>query len=193
GERRLASFTDVVNLAYMNRIHLSASGFFATPKLEVDELGRGRPFQYFAYGVACTEVLVDTLTGEYKMTAVDIIHDVGRSLSPAVDMGQVEGGFIQGAGWLTTEELWWTDDGRIMTHAPSTYKIPACSDVPEHFNVELYERGDNLEQAIYRSKAVGEPPLMVSMSVLHALKDAVAAVDDYRRAAPLHAPATPEA
>lgn len=193
GNQRLASFKDVVNLAYMNRIQLSATGFYTMPKLDVDELGRGRPFLYFAYGVACTEVVVDTLTGENRMTKVDIIHDVGRSLNPAIDMGQVEGAFIQGAGWLTTEELWWDDKGRIGTHAPSTYKIPACSDLPPHFNVELYERGDNIEEAIYRSKAVGEPPIMLPLSVLHAIKDAVASVGNYERSAELHAPATPEA
>ena len=138
-------------------------------------------------------MIVDTLTGEHRMTAVDIIHDVGRSLNPAIDMGQTEGAFIQGAGWLTSEELWWDKQGRIGTHAPSTYKIPACSDLPSHFNVEIYERGDNLEEAIYRSKAVGEPPIMLPMSVLHAIKDAVSSVSGYKYSADLHAPATPEA
>ncbi len=193
GERALGSFADIVKLAYFNRIQLSAAGFYATPKLEIAEDGRGRPFYYFAYGAACSEVLVDTLTGEYRTTRVDILHDVGRSLNQAIDMGQIEGGFIQGMGWLTTEELWWNDKGRLMTHAPSTYKIPACSDLPADFRAEIYERGENVEEAIHRSKAVGEPPLMLGMSVLHALKDAVAAVGDYRVAAPLHAPATPEA
>ncbi|WP_111745823.1 xanthine dehydrogenase molybdopterin binding subunit [Salinisphaera orenii] len=193
GQRRLADFAEVVNNAYLDRIQLSAAGFYATPKLEVDKLGQGRPFFYFAYGVAATEVLVDTLTGEHRMTRVDILHDVGRSLNPAVDMGQIEGGFVQGAGWLTTEELCWDDAGRITTHAPSTYKIPVASDVPPHFYAEIYQRGENVEEAVYRSKAVGEPPLMLAMSVLHAIKDAVAAVGDGHRAAPLHAPATPEA
>jgi xanthine dehydrogenase large subunit len=190
---RLASFVDVVKLAYMNRISLSAAGFYATPKLEVDELGRGRPFYYFAYGAACTEVVVDTLTGEHRMTRVDIVHDVGKSLNPAIDMGQIEGGFVQGAGWLTSEELCWNPQGRITTHAPSTYKIPACSDLPPHFDVRIFERGDNIEESVYRSKAVGEPPLMLAISVLHALKDAVAAIGGHRRAAVLDAPATPEA
>lgn len=193
GDRELASFADVVKLAYFNRIQLSAAGFYATPKLVVNEDGTGRPFFYFAYGAACTEVLLDTLTGEYRMTRVDILHDVGRSLNPAVDMGQIEGGFIQGVGWLTTEELWWDDAGRIRTHAPSTYKIPVCSDVPEQFNAKIYERGENVEEAIYRSKAVGEPPLMLGMTALHAIKDALASLNGYRYAAPLHAPATPEA
>jgi len=193
GDQRLAGFAEVVKLAYMNRIQLSAAGFYATPKLVVNADGTGRPFYYFAYGAACSEVLVDTLTGEYRMTRVDILHDVGRSLNPAIDMGQIEGGFIQGVGWLTTEELWWDDAGRIQTHAPSTYKIPVCSDVPEQFYATIYERGDNVEEAIYRSKAVGEPPLMLGLSVLHAIKDALAAVNGYRFAPPLQAPATPEA
>jgi len=193
GNKRLASFKEVVKLAYMNRISLSAAGFYATPKLEVDALGRGRPFYYFAYGAACTEVVIDTLTGEHRMTRVDIVHDVGKSLNPAIDMGQIEGGFVQGAGWLTSEELWWDAKGRIATHAPSTYKIPACSDVPPHFDARIYERGINVEEGVYRSKAVGEPPLMLAISVLYALKDAVSAIGDYRRAAVLDAPATPEA
>jgi xanthine dehydrogenase large subunit len=192
GARR-ASFQEVVKLAYMSRISLSAAGFYATPKLEVDELGRGRPFYYFAYGAACTEVVVDTLTGEHRMTRVDIVHDVGKSLNPAIDMGQIEGGFIQGAGWLTSEELSWNPQGRITTHAPSTYKIPACSDLPPHFDVRIFERGDNIEESVYRSKAVGEPPLMLAISVLYALKDAVAAIGEHRRASVLDAPATPEA
>lgn len=193
GQRKLGSFAEIVKLAYFNRIQLSAAGFYATPKLVVNEDGTGRPFFYFAYGAACSEVLLDTLTGEYRMTRVDILHDVGRSLNPAIDMGQIEGGFIQGVGWLTTEELWWDPKGRIQTHAPSTYKIPACSDLPTQFNATIYERGENVEDAIYRSKAVGEPPLMLGISVLHAIKDALASVNGYRLAAPLHAPATPEA
>ncbi|MGA9335074.1 MAG: xanthine dehydrogenase molybdopterin binding subunit, partial [Rudaea sp.] len=193
GRQRLASFREIVHIAYMNRVSLSAAGFYATPKLAVDELGRGRPFYYFAYGAACTEVVVDTLTGEHRMTRVDIVHDVGKSLNPAIDMGQIEGGFVQGAGWLTSEELWWDAKGRIATHAPSTYKIPAASDVPAHFDVRIYERGINVEEGVYRSKAVGEPPLMLAISVLYALKDAVSAIGDHRRAAVLDAPATPEA
>ncbi len=193
GARRLASFREVVNLAHVSRVSLSATGYYATPRLEVDALGRGRKFFYFAYGVACSEVVVGTLTGEYRMSRVDILHDVGKSLNPAIDMGQIEGGFIQGVGWLTAEELWWDARGRIGTHAPSTYKIPACSDLPPHFQVEIYARGENVEESIYRSKAVGEPPLMLAISVLHALKDAVAAVGGHRRAAALDSPATPEA
>ncbi|RJS93802.1 xanthine dehydrogenase molybdopterin binding subunit [Salinisphaera sp. Q1T1-3] len=193
GPRRLGSFADIVQIAHRARVQLSAAGFYATPKIEVDALGRGRPFFYFAYGVACSEVVIDTLTGEHRMTRVDILHDVGKSLNPAIDMGQIEGGFIQGVGWLTTEENVWDASGKLLTHAPSTYKIPVASDVCARFTARIYERGENVEDAVYRSKAVGEPPFMLSLSVLHALKDALAAIDGYRSAAPLNAPATPEA
>ena len=134
---------------------------------------------------------MDTLTGEYRIDRVDIVHDCGRSLNPAIDIGQIEGGFVQGAGWLTTEELVWDASGRLRTHAPSTYKIPACSDRPRVLNVHLHE-GDSHEDTIFRSKAVGEPPLMLGISVLHALSDAVAAVGGYRVCPRLDAPATPE-
>jgi xanthine dehydrogenase large subunit len=193
GDRRLCSFAELVDKAYYDRVQLSAAGFYKTPKIVIDDQGCGHAFYYFAYGAAVTEVLVDTLTGENRMTRVDIIHDVGKSLNPAIDMGQIEGGFVQGVGWLTTEELVWDDKGILRTHAPSTYKIPACSDLPPVFNVELYERGDNVEEAIHRSKAVGEPPLMLAVSALHAIRDAVASVGNYQHAAPLAAPATPEA
>ncbi|MDZ7810224.1 MAG: molybdopterin cofactor-binding domain-containing protein [Arhodomonas sp.] len=193
GDRWLAGFAEVVQEAYYRRVPLSATGFYATPKLEVHADGTGRPFYYFAYGAACSEVLMDTLTGEYRVTRVDILHDVGRSLNPAIDMGQIEGGFIQGMGWLTTEELYWDQQGRLTTHAPSTYKIPACSDLPRAFNARIYERGENAEAAIHRSKAVGEPPLMLAISVLHALRDAVAAAAPAGGAVALDAPATPEA
>lgn len=192
-ERRLGSFREIVNLAYMSRVPLSSTGYYSTPGIVVDAVGRGRPFQYFAYGAAYAEVLVDTLTGEYKMTRVDIVHDVGRSLNPAIDLGQIEGGFMQGVGWLTSEELYWDPQGRIRTHSPSTYKIPTCSDLPDEFHVEIYADGRNVEQTIYRSKAVGEPPLLLSFAVLFAIKDAVESVADHRRSAPLDAPATPEA
>ncbi|HBN48524.1 MAG TPA: xanthine dehydrogenase molybdopterin binding subunit, partial [Thalassospira sp.] len=152
-----------------------------------------RRFYYFAYGVACSEVMIDTLTGEYKVTRVDISHDVGRSLNPAIDRGQIEGGFIQGMGWLTSEELWWDDAGRLRTHAPSTYKIPACSDRPEDFRLELWSSGRNVEKTIHRSKAVGEPPLMLAISVHRAIADAIASVGDYKVIPMLNAPATPEA
>jgi xanthine dehydrogenase large subunit len=183
------SFPDLVKLAYFQRVQLSATGFYITPRLDWNEAThQGRPFFYFAYGASVSEVAIDVLTGESKVLRVDILHDCGRSLNPAIDLGQVEGGFVQGMGWLTTEELAWDDTGRLTTHAPSTYKIPACADVPRDFRVALYQ-GDNREDAIYRSKAVGEPPLMLGISVFHALKDAVASVVGPVR---FDAPATPE-
>lgn len=186
-------FRALVWQAYMGRVSLSSTGFYKTPKIHWDRAaGRGRPFYYFAYGAACSEVAIDTLTGEYKVERVDILHDVGRSLNPAIDLGQIEGGFVQGMGWLTTEELWWDEAGRLRTHAPSTYKIPACGDRPRVFNVDLLEGARNREDAIHRSKAVGEPPLMLAISVLHAISDAVASVADYQRCPRLDAPATPE-
>ncbi len=186
-------FADLVKAAYMARVSLSSTGFYKTPKIHFDpDTGRGRPFFYFAYGAAVSEVTVDTLTGEYRVDRVDILHDVGRSLNPAIDMGQVEGGFIQGMGWLTTEELWWDDKGRLRTHAPSTYKIPTCGDRPKDLRVKLLAGRDNPEETIYRSKAVGEPPLMLAISVLHALSDAIASVADHRHCPRLDSPATPE-
>jgi xanthine dehydrogenase large subunit len=186
-------FAELVKLAYHARVQLWASGFYATPKIHYDpKTLRGRPFYYFAYGAAVSEVAIDTLTGETKLLRTDILHDVGRSLNPALDLGQVEGGFVQGAGWLTSEELWWNDKGALMTHAPSTYKIPVASDVPADFRTRLWSRGENVENSIHRSKAVGEPPLMLAISVFLAIKDAVAAAGDGRLAPRLDAPATPE-
>jgi len=187
------AFADFVNAAYMARVSLSSTGFYKTPKIHWDRAaGKGRPFYYYSYGAAATEVIVDTLTGEYRILRADILHDVGSSLNPALDIGQIEGGFVQGAGWLTTEELWWDADGVLRTHAPSTYKIPACGDRPRIFNVALVQDSPNREETIYRSKAVGEPPLMLAISVLHALSDAVAAVAGHRICPRLDAPATPE-
>jgi xanthine dehydrogenase large subunit len=185
------TFEEAVTRTYMARVSLSATGFYRTPKIEWDRIaGKGRPFFYFAYGAACSEVVIDTLTGENRILRTDILHDAGASLNPALDIGQVEGGFVQGAGWLTTEELIWDGKGRLRTHAPSTYKIPACSDRPEVFNVALWD-GANREETIYRSKAVGEPPFMLGISVLMALSDACTACGT---AYPdLQAPATPEA
>jgi xanthine dehydrogenase large subunit len=182
----------VARRAYRARIQLSATGFYRTPKVHYDrEQARGRPFYYFAYGAACSEVAIDTLTGEHRLTRVDIVHDVGRSLNPAIDIGQIEGGFVQGMGWLTTEELWWNDRGRLMTHAPSTYKIPTARDLPESFFVKIWERGENREETVHRSKAVGEPPLMLAISVFMALRDAIASLAPGVRPR-LDAPATPE-
>ncbi|NRO96620.1 xanthine dehydrogenase molybdopterin binding subunit [Paraburkholderia sp. NMBU_R16] len=187
-------FAQLVNEAYLARVQLWSDGFYATPKVHWDaKTLTGHPFYYFAYGAAVSEVVVDTLTGEWKLLRADLLHDAGRSINPAIDIGQVEGGFIQGMGWLTTEELWWNADGRLMTHAPSTYKIPAISDTPAAFNVALY-RNENLEPTVFRSKAVGEPPLLLAFSVFLAIRDAVAAAVPHVRAAPpLRAPATPEA
>ena len=192
GDRRLA-FAELVRMAYLARVQLWASGFYKTPKIHYEpKTLKGRPFFYFAYGAAVSEVAIDTLTGETKLLRADLLHDVGRSLNPAIDLGQVEGGFVQGTGWLTSEELWWDDRGRLGTHAPSTYKIPVASDVPADFRVKLWDRGENVEDSIHRSKAVGEPPLMLAISVFHAIRDAVASVADYRVSPPLSAPATPE-
>jgi xanthine dehydrogenase large subunit len=187
------SFNELVKLAYFARVSLSATGFYRTPKIGYDrKTWSGMPFYYFCYGAAVSEVIVDTLTGENRLVRCDILHDVGKSLNPAIDMGQIEGGFIQGMGWLTMEELWWNDKGKLMTHAPSTYKIPVASDVPPQFNVRIYESGINAEDSIYRSKAVGEPPLMLGISVLHALRDAIASTADYTLSPKLDAPATAE-
>ena len=185
-------FADLVQLAWLDRVSLSATGFYKTPKINYDrETFSGRPFFYFAYGAAVSEVVVDTLTGENRILRVDIVHDCGDSLNPAMDLGQVEGGFVQGAGWLTSEELWWNDGGELQTHAPSTYKIPTCSDLAPEFNVTLLENAANREDTIYRSKAVGEPPLMLAISVLHAIRDAIAT--DTNPLPALDTPATPEA
>jgi xanthine dehydrogenase large subunit len=193
GDVKRLAFAELAKLAYYARVQLWASGFYRTPKIHYDpKTLKGRPFYYFAYGAAVSEVAIDTLTGETKLLRADILHDVGRSLNPAIDLGQVEGGFVQGAGWLTSEELSWNERGALMTHAPSTYKIPVASDVPADFRVKLWSRGENAEDSIHRSKAVGEPPLMLAISVLQAIKDAVASVADYRLSPVLNAPATPE-
>ena len=187
------NFSAFIKQAYMARVHLSATGFYKTPKIHWDRAtGKGRPFYYFAYGAAVSEVTIDTLTGEYQVDRTDILHDVGRSLNPALDRGQVEGAFIQGMGWLTTEELWWDAKGCLQTHAPSTYKIPLASDIPRQFTVNLADWSENRELTIKRSKAVGEPPFMLGISVFEALSMAVASVADYRHCPRLDAPATPE-
>ena len=185
-------FGELAKACVLERISLSSTGFYATPGITWDRASRtGRPFFYFAYGAACAEVTIDTMTGETRLDAVDILHDCGRSLNPAIDIGQIEGGFVQGLGWLTTEELVFDEKGRLRTHAPSTYKIPLASDVPEHFRVALWDEA-NREDAIYRSKAVGEPPVMLAISVFCALMDAVHSLRP-GRPVELRAPATPEA
>ena len=189
----ILTFDAFIKQAYLARVQLSAAGFYKTPKIHWDRSkGQGRPFYYYAYGAACSEVTIDTLTGEYRVERTDILHDVGRSLNPALDRGQVEGAFIQGMGWLTTEELWWDDAGRLRTHAPSTYKIPLASDRPRIFNVNLADWSENRELTVKLSKAVGEPPFMLGVSVFEALSMAVASVADYRVCPRLDAPATPE-
>lgn len=188
------AFADLVNQAYLARVQLWSDGFYATPGLSWDrQTMKGNPFYYFAYGAACSEVIVDTLTGEWKLLAADVLHDVGTSLNPAVDIGQVEGAFIQGMGWLTMEELvWHPQTGMLTTHAPSTYKIPTANDCPAHFDVRLFDR-PNVQDSIHRSKAVGEPPLLLPFSVFFAIRDAVSAVGGHRVDPPLTAPATGEA
>lgn len=185
------SFAELAKACYESRVQLSSAGFYSTPKIHWDrQKAEGRPFLYFAYGAACTEVTIDTMTGEMKVERVDILHDCGNSLNPAIDIGQIEGAFVQGMGWLTTEELVWDDKGRLSTHAPSTYKIPTAGDVPAVFNTRLWD-GANREETIHSSKAVGEPPLMLACSVFSAIFDAVASLKP-GVVPPLDAPATPE-
>jgi len=192
-DKQVMAFAELVQLAYMNRVSLSSTGFYKTPKIHYNrEEANGRPFFYFANGVSCSEVVIDTLTGEYKVERVDILHDVGDSLNPAIDLGQIEGAFVQGMGWLTTEELQWNDKGRLLTSGPATYKIPAIADMPAIFNVELLENEPNREATIYNSKAVGEPPFMHAISVWSALRDAIASINDFKTSPVLHTPATPE-
>jgi len=187
------SLAELANAAYVERVQLSAAGFYKTPKIAWNrDKAEGRPFFYFAYGASCSEVTIDTMTGEMKVDRVDVLHDVGKSLNPAIDIGQIEGGFVQGMGWLTTEELVWDKQGRLRTHAPSTYKIPAASDIPEHFRVELFQSEGPREDTIFKSKAVGEPPLMLGISVFCAINNAIASLKPGVMPA-LDAPATPEA
>ncbi|MFC0251202.1 xanthine dehydrogenase molybdopterin binding subunit [Massilia consociata] len=185
-------FGEVVAKAYLARVQLWSDGFYATPGLHWDpKTMSGHPFSYYAYGAAVSEVIVDTLTGEWKLLRADALYDAGNSLNPAIDIGQVEGAFIQGMGWLTTEELWWNPAGKLMTHAPSTYKIPGISDCPEDFRVRLF-RNRNAEDSIHRSKAVGEPPLLLPFSVFFAIRDAISSVGKHQVNPPLNAPATSE-
>lgn len=187
------SFDELIQQAYFGQVSLSSTGFYRTPKIYYDRSqARGRPFYYFAYGAACSEVIVDTLTGEYKMLRSDILHDVGASLNPAIDIGQVEGGFVQGMGWLTTEELVWNDKGKLMTNGPASYKVPAVADMPLDLRVKLVENRKNPEDTVFHSKAVGEPPFMLGISVWCAIKDAVASLADYKAQPKIDAPATPE-
>lgn len=187
------SFAELAQLAYQHRISLSSTGYYQTPDIHYDrENAKGHPFYYYSTGASVTEVLVDTLTGEYNVCRVDITHDVGQSLNEAVDIGQIEGGFIQGMGWLTTEELVWGSDGRLLSNSPATYKIPAISDTPDIFNVEILPDSSNEKATIYHSKAVGEPPFMLSISVWSALRDAISSLSGYQISPQLDPPATPE-
>jgi xanthine dehydrogenase large subunit len=190
---RSLSFGELAALAWEQRVSLSAAGFYRTPKIHWDPAtSTGRPFFYFVYGAAAAEVAIDTLTGESRVLRAELVQDCGRSLNPAIDLGQIEGAFVQGMGWLTTEELWWGPEGRLRTFGPSTYKIPGSRDVPPIFNARILADAPNREATIFRSKAVGEPPLMLAISVFLAIRDAIASLADYRCAPSLDAPATPE-
>tara|TARA_B100000579_G_scaffold146895_1_gene119189 strand:+ start:347 stop:2659 length:2313 start_codon:yes stop_codon:yes gene_type:complete len=190
---KIFSFNSLVKEAYLNRISLSSSGFYSTPKIFFNnKTFRGRPFLYFCYGAAVSEVLIDTLTGENKILRVDILHDHGRAINPAIEKGQIEGGFVQGAGWLTVEEVIWKQNGELATHSPSTYKIPAVNDMPKKFNVKIF-KNLNKENVVNKSKTTGEPPLMLGMSVFFAIKDAISSTTKHKIIPNLNAPATPEA
>ena len=192
GNRKF-EFKKIIQEAYLNRISLSSNGFYSTPKIKFDKKNfKGRPFLYFCYGAAVSEVSIDTLTGENVIERVDIIHDAGKAINPALELGQIEGGFVQGQGWLTIEELNWKPNGQITTFSPSTYKIPAVSDMPKIFNVEIFKEGANKEKVVNKAKTTGEPPLMLAMSVFYAIKDAIASIGNYIVNPVIDAPATPE-
>jgi xanthine dehydrogenase large subunit len=190
---RVFNFDQIIKEAYLNRVSLSSSGFYSTPKINFNKKTfKGRPFYYFCYGAAVTEVTIDTLTGESVLDRVDILQDAGNAINPALEHGQIEGGFVQGQGWLTMEEVIWGDDGKIRTFSPSTYKIPAVTDIPKIFNVEIYKKGMNVEKVVNKAKTTGEPPLMLAMSVFFAIKDAIASISNYQKTPDLDAPATAE-
>jgi len=190
---RSFKFKKIIEEAYLNRVSLSSSGFYSTPKINFNKKKfHGRPFYYFCYGAAVTEVTIDTLTGENIIDRVDIIHDAGNAINPALELGQIEGGFVQGQGWLTMEEIVWDKFGKLKTFSPSTYKIPAISDTPKKFNVEIFKKGSNVENVVNKQKTTGEPPLMLAMSVFFAIKDAIASLSNYKKVPELDAPATPE-
>lgn len=192
-DNRSLTFAELAQMCWEARVSLSAAGYYRTPDLHWNpQTMSGRPFFYFVYGAAAAEVAIDTLTGETRVLRAELLQDAGRSLNPAIDLGQIEGAFVQGMGWLTCEELWWDDDGRLRTHGPSTYKIPGSRDVPPVFNVRLLEDAANPAETVFRSKAIGEPPLMLAISVWLAIRDAISSLSDHRFAAELDAPATPE-
>ena len=189
--RNKITFKKLISLAYLNRISLSSSGFYKTPKINVDKKTlKGRPFLYFCYGSAVSEVIIDTLTGENKLIKVDILHDVGNSINPMIDYGQIEGAFVQGLGWLTTEKISWNKNGNLLTFSPSTYKIPVINDIPINFNTKIFKNKGNSENTVNRSKAVGEPPLLLALSSFFAIKDAIRYAK--KNKVNLIAPATPE-
>ena len=191
--KRSIDVKKLISLAHLNRISVCSSGLYKTPKVfRNTETLKVRPFLYLFYGAAVSEVIIDTLTGENKLLQVDILHDVGKSINPSIDLGQIEGGFVQGQGWLTMEEVNWNSNGQITTFSPSTYKIPAVSDVPRKFNIEIFKQGKNKEIVVNKAKTTGEPPLMLAMSVFYAIKDAIASVGKYKITPILDAPATPE-
>jgi xanthine dehydrogenase large subunit len=193
GSNQVVSFNELTKLCYLGRVSLSSTGYYRTPKIHWDGAAmKGRPFFYFSFGAAAAEVAIDTLTGESRVLRADLVQDCGTSLNPAIDLGQIEGAFVQGQGWLTCEELWWDKEGRLRTVGPSTYKIPGSRDTPVIFNVKMLDNAPNSEATIFRSKAVGEPPLMLATAVWNALKDAIASTGDGRAAVRLDAPATPE-
>ena len=191
-DRRIA-FAEAIPLMHLRQVPLSATGFYRTPTIGWDKgKGRGKPFYYYAFGMAVTEVLVDVLTGRHTILRTDILHDVGDSINPQIDLGQVEGGYIQGNGWVTTEEIKWDDKGNLMTHSPDTYKIPSVQDIPKDFHVKLLENMPNVALTIRRSKAVAEPPFMLSLSTWLAIKDAILAVGNHEIEPEFSLPATNE-
>ncbi len=190
---RSMSFAELAALSWEKRVSLSATGFYRTPKIHWDFASNsGRPFYYFTYGVAAAEVAIDTLTGEMRVLRAELLQDCGESLNPAIDLGQIEGAFVQGMGWLTSEELVWDSKGKLRTHGPSTYKIPGSRDVPPVFNARILQNAPNREETVFRSKAVGEPPLMLALSVWLAVRDAIASLSDYRLSPSIDAPTTPD-
>jgi xanthine dehydrogenase large subunit len=192
GGGKSVEWTAVAKQAWMDRVGLSVAGFYMTPEIKYDFATlTGHAFYYYCYGASVSEVEIDTRTGEWWLKAVDIVHDAGKSINPAIDKGQIEGGYVQGMGWLTMEECIWDKKGKFLTHGPSTYKIPVAGDIPEHFNVTLFD-GSNLKPTPFNSKAVGEPPLMLALSTFFALRDAVSASADHQTVVHMSAPATPE-
>jgi xanthine dehydrogenase large subunit len=192
GGGKSVAWAALAKQAWLDRVGLSVTGFYMTPEINYDFTTlQGRAFYYYCYGASVSEVEIDTRTGELWIKAVDIVHDAGRSINPALDKGQIEGAYIQGMGWLTMEEIIWDKKGKLLTHGPSTYKIPVAGDVPEHFNITLFD-GSNVKPTPFNSKAVGEPPFMLGLSTFFAVRDAVSASANYKVVVNLSAPATPE-